>query len=782
MNGTAEGVSSAPDVTSLLPIAIEDLLHARSVESERIEFKAAWCGPTKAQIVRSVCAFANDLRNLGGGYIILGVSEGDDGPRALGLDEDVDALQKDVLRHCEAIQPKYHPIPSPEAAGGRSLLVLWCPGGDHRPYEAPDGTRANHSALWVRKGPTTRKATPSDRQLLLEQAARVPWDDRRALSAAMDALSPRLVREHLLAAGSAMDIDTLDTVEVFRRLRLLVRVKGHEVPRNVALLFFAERPHVHFPGARIEIAIFPDGAAGDEIDERQILGPLPVQLRSALDTLAPFNPERVTKDPAAAEARRVRAWPLPALEEAIANAVYHRGYESEEPVKVHVHPDRIEVLSYPGPVAGLRPEDLEGQSGASAAPARNRRIGDLLKELRLVEARGTGVPKIRRAMELNGSPPPRFEFDEEHTWFRVTLPIHPLLRARSTTASVRARQPTPGTPTRLPLGREPLIDRITPLIGVRPLLLHGARGVGVSSVLRAVHARLPAERSAVLLELHGEPAIALPRVRAAAERLGERLDAPGDSPLLGEQRRLLNAIRQLFEAHRRHPGTTLFIDGAHQLLRLAQADFESPIRDPERGTRWFVETICGSDGPSPDLILATDGPALAQLLGEEATLLLVDRFRRVAVPPLGREQAVELARELLRSVGGPAELAEGLAGRCEGHPGALHHLAEELSLGRSFTEQEAADAFRHWRARGDDPGDLERLEGFASQSWAWAPVLWELPASRAQVENGLATHGKSRRRATRQLWWLEVQGLVVERDGQLALPWEELREHLPQDD
>ena len=58
-------------------------------------------------------------------------------------------------------------------------------------------------------------------------------------------------------------------------------------------------------------------------------------------------------------------------------------------------------------------------------PYRNRRIGEFLKDLHLAEARGTGIPKIRRKMTENGSPDPSFDFDETRTYFRVTLPAHP---------------------------------------------------------------------------------------------------------------------------------------------------------------------------------------------------------------------------------------------------------------------------------------------------------------------------------------------------------------------
>ncbi len=55
-----------------LPINIEDLLQQRKVESSRIEFKEGW---NPVSIYHSICAFANDFDNLGGGYILVGVAE-----------------------------------------------------------------------------------------------------------------------------------------------------------------------------------------------------------------------------------------------------------------------------------------------------------------------------------------------------------------------------------------------------------------------------------------------------------------------------------------------------------------------------------------------------------------------------------------------------------------------------------------------------------------------------------------------------------------------------------
>lgn len=55
---------------SSLPIDVAQILNGLTIESNRIEFKEGWNPKT---IYRSICAFANDFENIGGGYILVGV-------------------------------------------------------------------------------------------------------------------------------------------------------------------------------------------------------------------------------------------------------------------------------------------------------------------------------------------------------------------------------------------------------------------------------------------------------------------------------------------------------------------------------------------------------------------------------------------------------------------------------------------------------------------------------------------------------------------------------------
>ncbi len=422
-----------PTVPTGLPFSLDNLIHQRAVESNRVELKAAWDPHTRAAVVRTVCAFANDVLNLNGGYVVVGIEEqggrAELPPRGL-AGGDLERLQKEIRGACQLIDPGYQPYLFPVEYEGRPILIIWAPGGDNRPYQAPDnvGQRQSPRHFYLRQGPETVKARGESLRQLMELAAKIPFDDRRALSARLEDISPSLVRRfvHLIGSKLLDHQPQLTDREIYRRLRIVLPVNDHEVPRNAALLFFNDEPDRFFPGARIEVVRFANGAGGDLIEERTFPGPVPVQIRSALDYLKTLSPTLVRKIPGQAEAERTTAYPDDAVEEALVNGVYHRSYAGPpEPLKVYLYPERMEITTCPGPVLGIAHEHFLPGAVMPAVPARNRRIGEFLKELGLAEGRGTGIPKIRNAMEGNGSPPPHFDFDEARSYFRVSLPIHP---------------------------------------------------------------------------------------------------------------------------------------------------------------------------------------------------------------------------------------------------------------------------------------------------------------------------------------------------------------------
>jgi len=142
------------------------------------------------------------------------------------------------------------------------------------------------------------------------------------------------------------------------------------------------------------------------------------------------------------------------------NAVYHRSYEIREPIEVRILPDGVTIASYPGPDRSVNIDELRTGYGVTRR-YRNRRIGEFLKELNLTEGRGTGIPKILRAIQKNGSPLPVFETDEDRTYFVAKFSIHPGALQRIT-KEVRAEPEEPGTksgPSRDQVGTKSGLDK-----------------------------------------------------------------------------------------------------------------------------------------------------------------------------------------------------------------------------------------------------------------------------------------------------------------------------------
>ena len=415
-------------MTANLPINLHDLLRQRTIEGERVEYKAGW---NPQSVLHNICAFANDFHNLGGGYVVLGVEERDGQPSLppRGVDPGrIESLQNELLRlgHT-AVQPHYHPLTGVYDIDGRTILVLWAPGGETRPYKARVSLESGGTewAYYIRRHSSTVRARGDDERELLSLAATVPFDDRYHQAASLDDLSPRLIERFLRDVGSDLALETEPSTETLgRRMNIVGGPSEACFPKNVGLLFFNEAPHRFFPATQIDVVWFPDGAGGDRFEEKEFRGPLSIILREAIDFIARnYLKEIVIKHPHQPEAERFWNFPLAAIEEALVNAIYHRSYEEREPVEVRIAPQELTILSFPGADRSIRMEDL--QTGrAISRRYRNRRIGEFLKELDLAEGRSTGIPKILRAMRENGSPAPVFESDDDRTWFLVRLPVH----------------------------------------------------------------------------------------------------------------------------------------------------------------------------------------------------------------------------------------------------------------------------------------------------------------------------------------------------------------------
>ena len=268
-------------MSSRLPINLQDLLRQRNVEGERIEYKAGW---NPDAIIRTLCAFANDFENLGGGYVVIG-QDCDESGRPIfppiGLDEaQVDRIQRELLQYCNQIQPPYFPMLGLERFEERNLIVLWAPGGETRPYKAPKMVTAKKKdrRYFIRRYSSTVEAKGEDERELISLTATVPFDDRYNQRTSVDDISARLMTDFLREVGSRLAEETTDLSAEALGRQMNVVSGPIEAPllRNVGLALFQRRaPGGFFPATQIDVVYFPEDPGGDHLRKRFLWGRSP---------------------------------------------------------------------------------------------------------------------------------------------------------------------------------------------------------------------------------------------------------------------------------------------------------------------------------------------------------------------------------------------------------------------------------------------------------------------------------------------------------------------------
>ncbi|MBR5565149.1 MAG: putative DNA binding domain-containing protein [Roseburia sp.] len=418
----------------MIPLKIEKLLAGKVVEQNRVEYKEGW---NPNDIIQSICAYANDYHNMNGGYLVIGVKANDGipelPPKGLPVNE-LDAIQQEIFQYCNQIVPRY--IPKMEVVNyqekGIYLIYLWCTAGDSGPYQAPVDVYAKKAVdkrmqYWIRPASLTTAAKQDEIAELFEKFNSVPFDDRVNRKATMELIRRGYVEDYLKESNSSLvaelNADTLEELLIATEVANSTDT-GVDI-RNIGVLMFTERPDKLIPGAQIDLVRFntEEAEASDDFIEKTFTGPIWKQVKDALDYIKNTVIEaKVNKIQNQAESERFYNYPYNAIEEALVNAVFHKSYKEPEPVEIRIYVDSIQIINYPGLEKWIDIEKF-ASGKVKARKYRNRRIGEMFKDIDLSEKQGTGIPKILRELKKNGSPEPEFDMDEERTYLNTIIHI-----------------------------------------------------------------------------------------------------------------------------------------------------------------------------------------------------------------------------------------------------------------------------------------------------------------------------------------------------------------------
>ncbi len=331
------------------------------VETEKLEFKRQ----SNDSIIKEVIAFCN----TNGGTIIIGY---DDNGKVYGLEnakKDLDAISDSI--HA-AISPDISFLVSLKIAQEeeKDIIIIEVLQGTNKPYYIKSKGMTS-DGVYVRVGATTQKASESLIKEMIVESSGITFEKNLSIN---------------------QELTFNYTEDVFKAKKLkfgkiekknlgLINENGKYT--NLALLLSDQCPYT------IKMAIYTNNTKTEFLDKKETsIGSILKQLEEAYEYLKVNN--KTNAKIIGLERIETLEYSDEVLRECLLNSIGHRDYEIFGSNLVHIFKDCIEFLSLGGLVNGLTIEDIKIGSSAS----RNPKLINIFHRLGLVEAYGSGIPRI----------------------------------------------------------------------------------------------------------------------------------------------------------------------------------------------------------------------------------------------------------------------------------------------------------------------------------------------------------------------------------------------------
>lgn len=376
-------------------------------ESMVLEFKESANDGKK--IGQAICALANDLCGRGGGDLLIGVDKhGRPLPDVKTADDDL--LKVTEHRDSGKILPRPSMTVEKAIFKGKSIIRVKVKASTTPPVRY-DGV------VWVRPGPTTRKANSEDERILAERrrAADGPFDGRPVPGSTLADLDLRLFRSTYLPSEVATEVIEENGRPELLQLNSLRLADATGTPTVLGHLVLGYDPSAFIPGAYLQFVRYDgdDMAAG--ISDEQELRVNVIDLAERLEALLKGHLHTRVVEATGFRERPQPDYPFFALREVCMNAVMHRNYEtSNAPIRILWFADRLEISNPGGPYGQVREDNFHRVNDY-----RNPSLAAALKSLGYVNRFGRGIARIQAELAANNNPPAEFNVDAS-SW-AVTL-------------------------------------------------------------------------------------------------------------------------------------------------------------------------------------------------------------------------------------------------------------------------------------------------------------------------------------------------------------------------
>jgi len=368
-------------------------------EGYHLEFKLE--EESTEDFAKTIVCFAN----TDGGKILIGV---DDTGRTIGVsDIDKVMLRMDdiALNRCE---PPVIILQESINIDGKNVVIVNVEKGSQRPYR----TKSGH--YYVRSSNRCRQATREELLRIFQSAKSLFYDEIPINNSKLTDLD---ISSFKFFLRNYLNIETNNDEEIINYLcNFHLLEKESLTPTFTGILFFANNPQNFVSESRIVCAnIEGTDISQTDLETKNLTGKISDIINNVeiFFKLSLRNKHRI-KDFQPESEYEI---PLTALREAIVNAIAHRDYTINAPIRVLIFTNRVEIRS-PGRLPNT--VTVESIKVGGSHVLRNPTIYNMLLKMGLVTDLGSGVRRIIKLVKehLNKD----IEFENTENEFVIKIP------------------------------------------------------------------------------------------------------------------------------------------------------------------------------------------------------------------------------------------------------------------------------------------------------------------------------------------------------------------------
>lgn len=355
------------------------------IENRTTEFKREYIDDIKYTIV----AFAN----TDGGKVYIGINNNGDVVGVQNVDDTMlrvtnmirDTVRPDVTMFTDCYV---------EIMCERPIVVVNVQRGTARPYYIA-GKGIRPEGVYVRQGASTVPTTEAGILHMIKETSGDCYEDARSINQQLT----------FKKAESYFEKCALPFGE--QQKRTLNIIGEDETYTNLGMLLSDQCVHT------IKLAVFDGSKKTVFRDRKELTGSLLAQLEDAYTYIDQFN--RTRAEFQGLDRIDRRDYPEEALREALLNAITHRDYSFSGSTLISIFDDRIEFVTIGGLVRGLSVDDIM----LGVSQLRNQKLANVFYRLKLIEAYGTGILKIKESYADCAVKP---QFKISNNAFKIILP------------------------------------------------------------------------------------------------------------------------------------------------------------------------------------------------------------------------------------------------------------------------------------------------------------------------------------------------------------------------